>query len=166
MTAMRLERPNYARAAQRAADLLAEFGYEDPPVNPAEIARGLGMKVYFVTFGAELSKISGYYDPNDNSISVNTDEYPQRQTFTIAHELGHKLLHEEWANSNDYQVLLRDSERQDIDPIEQEANCFAANLLVPKSMLRRYRHQDTESLATLFAVSRPTITWRIKNEFS
>lgn len=46
---------------------------------------------------------------NINEIYVNKNEYPKRQTFTIAHELGHKILHEPWPVSQDYQVLLRDT---------------------------------------------------------
>ena len=156
--------PNFTRAEDAAYNLIREFGYRKPPIDPAQIARELGMKVFFVDFDEDDSRISGYYDCADNSIKVNADEYARRQTFTIAHELGHKVLHEDWAKSSAYRVLMRDQSANRMDPVEREANAFAAHLLVPRKMLRRYIHEDVDTLATLFAVSRPVIVNRIKTE--
>ena len=156
--------PDFKRAEQAAYNLIREFGYYNPPVDPARIAREMGIKVFFVEFDGEDSLISGYYNYEDNSIKVNVEEYPRRQTFTIAHELGHKVLHEEWARSGSYQVLMRDQSANRKLPVEREADAFAAHLLVPRKMLKRYIHEDVGALATLFAVSRPVIVNRIKNE--
>jgi hypothetical protein len=90
-----LEKPNYARVRREVRHLHEEFGVTAPPVDPVRIARGIGVTVYFVIFETDKQNISGFFDYEERAIFVNRDEYPLRQTFTIAHELGHKILHEE-----------------------------------------------------------------------
>jgi Zn-dependent peptidase ImmA (M78 family) len=158
-------RPDYFKAKAEAIRILNEFGLSEPPVNPADIAQQLGIRVVFVGFTPEYDSISGFYDFDDETIYVNKHEFPLRQTFTIAHELGHRLLHTEWAKSSDYKVLLRGDANGD-DPIEMEANSFAANLLVPRFMLDKYwKELPPEHLSALFAVSVPVIRYRISFEY-
>ncbi|MHA4738787.1 ImmA/IrrE family metallo-endopeptidase [Dyadobacter sp. MSC1_007] len=157
--------PDYDRAKGEAIGLLQKFGLEKPPVNPMDIAKHLGVKVSFVEFEKKLNNISGFYDFEEDTIFVNMDEYPLRQTFTIAHELGHRILHAEWAKSSDYKVLLREDNLSN-DPKEAEANTFAANLLVPRFMLDKYWDGlPTTQLSELFAVSVPVIKNRISFEY-
>lgn len=152
-------------AVAKAAALLAQFGFQAPPVDPVQIARELGFAVHFVQFKDRSSTISGFYDAEERAIYVNRDEYPLRQTFTIAHELGHALLHQEWAASEEYKILRRDQEPNG-DPMEQEANVFAAHLLVPRFMLDQYKDRlDPPKLSKLFTVSIPVINNRIKREY-
>ncbi len=166
MMAHVLEKPDYARVKREVRRLHEEFCITEPPVDPIRIARGVGVIVYFVTFEREKQNISGFFDCDERAIFVNRDEYPLRQTFTIGHELGHKILHEEWARSSDYRVLLRDSSYQSDEVHEKEANAFAAHLLVPRSMLDRYwKRLSVEKLSTLFAVSEPMIKNRLSFEY-
>ena len=110
--------------------------------------------------------VSGFFDPEENVIYVNKEEPPLRQTFTIAHELAHALLHKEWAGTDDYKVFWRDMSRNSDDPHEKEANAFAANLLVPRKMLDEYFSGLTEAdLSRLFAVSVPVISNRLAFEY-
>ena len=160
------EVPDYKKAQQEALDLLDKFGYTSPAIDPVKICRDLGIRVYFSDFTGEDDKISGFFYGEKNEIYVNKNEYPQRQTFTIAHELGHKIMHEKWLNSSDYKVLLRNSINDSDDPKEKEANAFAAHLLVPKFMLDKYyRIASIEELATLFMVSVPVIRARMRFEY-
>lgn len=156
---------NFVKAVTAAKSILEEFGFSAPPINPVTIARDMGVRVTFVELPAKHQNVSGFYDATDDAIYVNKDEYPKRKTFTIAHELGHRVLHREWAASNDYRVLLRDPSLI-IDAREQEANAFAAHLLVPTKMLATYRHvASIEELSNLFVVSMPVIRNRLKREF-
>lgn len=160
-------KPNYQKAKQAALDILKSQGLIEPPMNPAEIARNLGVNVFFVKFSdPEVAEnVSGFYDAGEDAIYVNKDEAPKRQTFTIAHELGHRILHREWAESTEYKVLLR-QDGNSVDPIEKEANAFAANLLVPRHILDKYyRYAGVEKLSELFAVSVPTIKNRLSFEY-
>jgi Zn-dependent peptidase ImmA (M78 family) len=148
------------------ANIHRQFNIIDPPVDPVAIARNLGVKVHFVAFKKVGTGISGFYDADDNAIYVNSDEFPLRQTFTVAHELGHKILHEDWAKSTSYKMLLRNAGEQSTDPYEREANAFAAHLLVPRFMLDLYWRKNTlEDLSRLFAVSVPVIQNRIAFEY-
>jgi Zn-dependent peptidase ImmA (M78 family) len=161
-----LQKPDYARVKREVRRLHEQFVVTNPPVDPARIARGIGVSIYFVIFEPTKQNISGFFDCDESAIFVNKDEYPLRQTFTIAHELGHKILHEEWAKSNEYRVLLRDSDLQSDDFHEKEANAFAAHLLVPRFLLDRYwQSLSAEQLSTLFAVSVPMIKNRLSFEY-
>lgn len=160
------EKPDYDKAKQEALKILDNFGYNTPSVNPIKICRELGIRVYFSDFQDEDDKISGFFHAEKNEIYVNKNEYPKRQTFTIAHELGHKILHEDWLISQEYQVLLRDSTAMIKDFREQEADVFAAHLLVPKFLLDRYyKIASIEELSQLFVVSMPVIKNRIQFEY-
>lgn len=161
-----LNKPDYQRVKSVVRGLLTEFDITIPPVNPVEIARAKGVRVTFVDFSGTADGISGFYDCDENAIFVNKHEFPLRQTFTVAHELGHALMHKEWAASENYKILLRDSDYYGTDSYEKEANAFAAHLLVPRFLLNEYWEGNTaESLSRLFAVSVPMIKNRLAFEY-
>ncbi|NVK21691.1 MAG: ImmA/IrrE family metallo-endopeptidase [Kangiellaceae bacterium] len=153
-----------AKAKQKANDLLEQFGISDPYINPVLIARELGVQVKFATFSQEFSNVSGFYDVDTDTIFVNEEEYPLRQTFTVAHELGHRILHKDWAASNQYRVLLRNDDEPK-DSYEKEADEFAGNLLVPRFLLDKYKQLSKQDLSKLFAVSVPVINIRLNKEY-
>lgn len=161
-----LLKPDYARVRREVKRLHEEFDIKTPPVDPSRIARGLGISVFFVKFGVAQQNVSGFYDCEENAIFVNKEEWPLRQTFTIAHELGHGVLHKQWAMSSEYRVLMRDQAYNGDEPHEKEANAFAAHLLVPRFMLDEYwQRLSIEQLSQLFAVSVPMIKNRIAFEY-
>jgi len=158
-----LVKPDYRHAQREAIRLLNEAGVIEPPVNPVAIANYVGVNVRFVAFQGESVGVAGLFDPVQNAILVNQEESGVRQTFTIAHELGHKVMHEEWANSQAYKVLWRDPSRRPNDRWEKEANAFAANLLMPREMFDKYRSYPTSMVARIFAVSEEAARWRQQN---
>jgi len=71
-------------------------------------------------------------------IGVNSEHSRTRQRFTIAHELGHLLLHaDEEFHIDEKRPLARrdDVSSQATDAREIEANQFAAELLMPKALV-------------------------------
>lgn len=163
-----LEKPDYERAQAEALRILEACGVIEPPVDLLKIAEDYGIAIKLVQLSEKYSYVSGFYDAKKDAIFVNSEEFPRRQIFTIAHELGHRFLHKEWAESNEYQILLREQLDQPSDEWhEKEANYFAANLLVPKfmldDMLNKYKSVSVDSLATVFCVSRPMLTYRLKH---
>ena len=73
------------------------------------------------------------------AIVVNKSHSDVRQRFTIAHELGHLLLHGYKSAHADraFKVRLRDSHSSEGSVLEEiEANRFAAELLMPACLLR------------------------------
>lgn len=123
-----------------AEALLRSYRIESPPVPVERIAKGEGLAVRKQR-NAD-SEISGFlYRSSTRSIvGVNLSHAPVRQRFTVAHELGHFLLH---AGSSDevhvdrgFDVKFRDDlSSQGTDPEEREANLFAAELLMPRRFL-------------------------------
>jgi Zn-dependent peptidase ImmA (M78 family) len=153
MFSPKLNRPDYRRAEREAIRMLNEAGVYEPPVNPVSIAKSVGVEVKFVNFAGASEGVSGLFDPQKNEILVNRSEPGVRQIFTIAHEIGHKVLHEEWAKSEAYRVLWRDQRQQTNDRFEQEANAFAANLLMPRQMVKQFRNLPLDRMAKIFAIS-------------
>ena len=75
-------------------------------------------------------------------IGVNALHHPNRQRFTAAHELAHHELHPDEIRNEVhvdevFRVLRRDDvAAQGVDWREIEANAFAAELLMPRSLLQ------------------------------
>jgi IrrE N-terminal-like domain len=87
--------------------------------------------------------LSGLLLPSLGEIWVNAHEgreWPGRRRFTIAHELGHWRLHRHHQQGVYCRPAAIDAgsaaERPALPPAEEEANLFAAALLMPAAMLR------------------------------
>lgn len=158
--------PNSARwdlAKKTADDLTAP--YRTPPIPVLEIAERNGVDVVFADFGAHSDKVAGFCDFKNKRLYVNKEDRTERQFFTIAHEFGHWMLHRDifLAHPEQYPVLPRFQSVDTHNPMEQEANCFAANLLVPARLLRPVISAPTSSLASIFRVSRTMMEFRVNN---
>jgi Zn-dependent peptidase ImmA (M78 family) len=122
-----------------AAALLIENGITEAPVPASKIAKAKGARIYVDSLEGDLSGFL-YRDKAQAVIGVNTSHSPARQNFTIAHELGHLLLHdqEQLHVDHEFRVRLRsDASSQGTDEAEQEANFFAASLLMPREFIER-----------------------------
>jgi hypothetical protein len=109
--------------------------------------------------------ISGLLLPSRGEIWVNAEEareWPPRRRFTIGHELGHWVLHQRGQASLFCRHGTVDPdegeqpERPPLDPIEEEANWFAASLLMPAPLVRRHYERtggDFQALCRIFNCS-------------
>ncbi|KKS31857.1 MAG: hypothetical protein UU93_C0013G0012 [Candidatus Amesbacteria bacterium GW2011_GWA2_42_12] len=157
---------NFSRCETLASDLLVKYGVTEPVVNVFQIAKGEGLELRFIKMPEKLQSVAGFLDIDKKIIFINNDDPTNRQTFTIAHELGHfKLDHK----PEEYSVLLRHTTfNGNYTPVEQEANCFAANILVPKKMaeeiIDKYKitKDDIDLLAKMFGVSNEMMAFRAK----
>jgi Zn-dependent peptidase ImmA (M78 family) len=157
--------PDYPKARTTALRVLQDNHVVRPPVIPREMAESYGLRVEVMELPSDLMRVAGFIDFNQSKIFINSADHYNRQAFTIAHELGHFLMHKDLFEKHPqrYKVLLRMPLGSENDAIEQEANAFAAELLVPLKMIRRYRQYATEDdLAKLFAVSPEVIRYRLK----
>lgn len=162
------------RAVKEAANrLLIEQGITQPPVPVEEIAEAVGVRVRYSPFEGELAGMLVRGD-GQAIIGVNSLHHPNRQRFTIAHELGHLLLHKgEVHIDRSFRINKRDGVSSlGGDPEEIEANRFAAELLIPFEMLAGdllVRDIDVENegeikiLAKKYQVSLQAMTLRITN---
>lgn len=80
-----------------------------------------------------------------------------RTRFTVAHELGHILL----GHVGTYRLVNREPSEAD-NPIEQEANIFAADLLAPACVLWGCGAKTAEDIAALCNISMQSAQIRAK----
>lgn len=129
-----------------------EFRKENQSFNMRNIVKDLenciesfGIKVFYSDMSAfdYPDAVSGYTRVNDRNkpeIVVNSNHVEGRRRFTMAHELGHILMHWNWPkqqlNKNDVSILYRDENSEILsNEVEREANEFAAQLLVPLNVI-------------------------------
>lgn len=121
------------RSAEQAAQrLLRKYAISAVPVPVEHVAELEGAEVIRRRFKGSQSGFV-YRDGDRAIIGVNSSTSRRRQRFTLAHELGHMLLHESDALTVDRAVQFRDGvSALGIDTREIEANAFAAALLMPQ----------------------------------
>lgn len=158
-----LSSPRWTHAEKKAEELTS--GISAPPIPVYEIAESNGINVLFANFGANAEKVSGLCDFQNARIYVNQDDSPERQSFTMAHELGHWILHRDFylKNPDQYPILPRFSSPDRNNPMEKEANKFAACLLVPEKLLKPVMGAPVSALAGIFGVSRTMMEFRLRN---
>ena len=163
---------------KRVESLLRVHDVLAPPVPVEKIAKALGVKVHRVPFEEDLSGMI-YMDGETPIIGVNARHHVNRRRFTVAHELGHLMLHRNTLAGRvhvdrRFPVLMRDAtSASGLDSREIEANQFAAELLMPKSFLvleiRRKKAFDIDDdkpvmeLANKFQVSKQALQFRLLN---
>lgn len=133
-------RPRYTLARSRARELLERAGVYDAPVPLEDLAKLCKATIRYEPFDGEVSGMVHCQPGGGGVIGVNSMHSSTRQRFTIAHELGHLLLHaEEEFHIDEKRPLARRDEvsSKATDPREIEANQFAAELLMPASFLRK-----------------------------
>ena len=161
---------------ERATQILSELGINLFPIPILKIAKLLGVQIHQYDLGENISGV--LVIKNDQGIiGVNPSESSVRQRFTIAHELGHYMLHRNLNESifvdREISVLFRS---QNSSPgelkREQEANAFAAAILMPKDMLLEQIQKNyiditdevaLKGLAKKFDVSLIAMTIRVSN---
>lgn len=149
--------------------VLAENYIVEPPVDVYELAENYGLKVREEHFAPSFSHVSGFIMLENGTprIVVNSADSDNRKKFTVAHELGHWLLHKKELSANPkVGVLFRiPLGKLNTDPLESQANAFAANLLVPSEMLKEKKKTITtqKKLAEFFGVSEEVIGYRLEH---
>lgn len=82
--------------------------------------------------------ISGYIEKRGKNWMIGINKYhsKKRQRFTMAHELGHYVLHRNNIGiKHEDMVLFRNNE---VNPMEVEANNFASELLIPREEFKKH----------------------------
>lgn len=115
--------------------------------------------------------IYGYFDHQRKTIYLNDEnQHITRKRFTLAHEIGHIILHEHLKN-NISTVFLRQDIVSPRNDLEAEANYFAGYLLMPdKNIEERLKFtvlmtsptEIVNTFAKTFAVSPEAMRIRLK----
>lgn len=171
---------NRQRIENSAQALIDDFGITSAPVPVQRIAEYLGIKLTRYQ-GSGVSGVLVIDQVGKATIGYNPTESIVRQRFTIAHELGHYVLHRNPTANKEvlfidkdfkFQVELRKEGGEYMNPRnEVEANAFAAALLMPEDLLRNeslnYNDlgelQVIKKLSMKFQVSSIAMTYRISN---
>lgn len=104
--------------------------------NPFEIASAENIHVFEWNLNKEVLGFYKYIRRNQ-FIYINSNISEDEKLFTCAHELGHSQLHDK-VNT----PFLKRYTLMSVDKIEQEANRFAVELLLPDQAI--YEHTDEQ----------------------
>jgi Zn-dependent peptidase ImmA (M78 family) len=145
--------------------LLTVFADENSfnlPMNIPKVVQALGLSLKEGDFKDE--EIVGAYDRASKTIYVAKNDNYSRKAFTIAHEVGHFVLHDEKVQEAFFRKNLIFVEKEKV-PVEREANLFAASLLMPRGIVLRYFKiiKQPDYLADIFGVSYSAMRLRLKN---
>ncbi len=165
-------------AIKKAKKLLVRAGIDlgsmdvtkDCSIDVNKIAQVLNIAVVQHPFAKEVSGVFFKKD-GDMFIGVNSKHSETRSRFTVAHEIGHYILHASEALHYDDHTKLpiefaffRSENVTNED--EREANHFAAELLMPEELIERCVEagiRSTIALAERFKVSDQAMTYRLVN---
>jgi Zn-dependent peptidase ImmA (M78 family) len=156
------ERHEATEAAER---VLADHWDGTIPVDPARIARSMGIKVIDAYLDADVDgAIRRDGKGKAARIYLNTENALTRKRFTCAHEIAHFVKH---SQEGEFEFIdYRDSLASTGEiPDERYANAFAAALLMPARHVRRLRDEglDDWTMAQRLGVSQPAMVNRLKN---
>lgn len=127
------------------------------PVDVIAIAQDLGLEP---TSAVMENNIAGYIRRDDLSVAgyrifYNREHHRFRQRFTVAHELGHYMMHRDLLGEGvGDDIMYRDGptnlDNKWITPVEErQANTYAANLLMPLPLIQHWRERGVSAIADL-----------------
>ncbi len=138
-----------------------------PPYNPTAIASSLGIQVVLAKFATENISAALFVSAGEQGgpkIFIKTTDNSLRQNFSVAHEVGHYVLHKKNFVDEPEQFWRDESEKRSGE--ELEANFFAAELLMPEEIFRARWHEagkQPEELSREFFVSVSAILFRARD---
>ncbi|AHL74614.1 hypothetical protein CH92_05690 [Stutzerimonas stutzeri] len=134
------------------------------PLDIHALTKALGIELLCVPMDDEVSgSLSAYPDKQGWLMKVNSLHHPNRQRFTIAHELGHYFKHRKTQENFVDQNFFRNSNS---NRMEAEANRFASELLMPETEFRervKSLNGSIEAVAQEFKVSTLAVRVRAKS---
>lgn len=165
--------PTQHKPAEAARQLLKSHGALTAPIDVRHLAAKLKIDVLYEDLDDD---ISGFLLLKNNKpyIAINKSHHPNRQRFSLAHEIAHFVLHSNPQKSLfvDRLVYFRNVASKSGEVREEiEANTFAAELLMPEFLLRNelknygeeLDENDIFKLANAFGVSSEAMGYRLAN---
>ena len=173
---------SFGTIERQAKQLLKANKIISPSVDVRSLARALGATI---KEEASDSDVSGalFREHGNILIGVNSSHSETRKRFTIAHELGHLILHDDPVRIDHHYMEIGQrsrmkpvAQRNQIssearDPREIEANRFAAALLMPTEFLERslrglrlpLTSKEIAELSNQYGVSTQAMVFRLIN---
>jgi len=157
-------------------NVLEEHNITKLPIQIDRIIEKRNLTIKYSDLGEGVSGLLLIRDET-GVIGINEFDPEVRQRFTLAHELAHYELHRNnkdlFIDKKGFTVLFRDGNSSTGEfKLEQEANAFAAAILMPEKFVIEevqknnydlYEDDCISELAKKFKVSTTAMTYRIAN---
>ena len=127
--------------------------------DPEEITAEMGIKVTY----EDLGRVNGYYNTSLGNKFIHINRRlklnDKKRKLTIAHELGHVILHDD-LNAR----FMAEHTYLSINKYEYEANKFAVHLLIPDDEFNESRMMGYTigQIASLYSISEDLIKLRME----
>ena len=164
---MSINQHRHEEIESETLSILDVYNIDKPVIDVTKITGDKGIEIKEVEMPEKYSDVAGFCDKEQKNIYINIKDNPARKLFTIAHELGHIFL-----GHKNYSVLFRIPKKDrdtEYKVEEQEANSFAASLLMPDFMVQEYLEKynlsksDFKTMASIFGV--PVEAMKIKLDY-
>jgi Zn-dependent peptidase ImmA (M78 family) len=163
---------------------LIDFNLLEAPINLERLAEKLKLSIEPQDLDDD---VSGFLLKNEGKsiIGLNRNHPNVRKRFTMAHEIGHFKLHNlesplfvdyfykgSMLRSKESNKIYRSTHHSNNPIMEKEANFFAANLLMPKILVKIHINELNDTLgyddklaklADIFQVSEQAMDYRLKS---
>lgn len=174
------------RTAGEVLTTMRETGVigDQAPVDVDAIAHALGVTLRYdptLAANAVIGQITFEHERPVVTLNPLENSYEPRRRFTLAHELGHLVLHSHHERKEFIDSQQSLSRRASFwHPVEAAANAFAAQLLMPRGLVTRegqalidhFRATSgdramsadafTQAMAERFAVSNQAMSYRLR----
>jgi hypothetical protein len=152
----------YSRAYihRQAVRLLAAAGISREPVDLRHVVSALNLELVTQAHSPFSSEAALEPMGDGHAIVLSGGGSERRRRFTIAHEIGHCVLHPDLARPERGGEVTEAGRVQ-----EREADAFAAELLMPEDLVRQAVDEhgaDVDRLADRFDVSRAAMRARLQ----
>ena len=154
-------------SATRPDAIALEYMRKSPPTDLMGLAADLGIQIVYDTesgdYAGSIEMLQSGLQPSFR-ISINAFDPPTRQRFTLAHEIAHFIKHRKQLEAGGirdnrmYRSLLP-------EPLEWEANRYAAQLLMPLSAMKKLWREgvkEPSEMAVRLGVSEQAASIRLQ----
>lgn len=146
---------SYQNSRNLSWEIIINEGINALPVKMSELCRKLQIDVVLTDSLGQSGDGKTMMLNGIPHILIDQTKSPERQRFTLAHELGHILL----GHVGRFKLLNREPNPND-NPIEQAANVFASRLLAPACVLWALDIHSADEIAELCQISKTAAEFR------
>ena len=139
------------KALKRAREILQQCNLSSAPINLDKIIEREGLSLDDWRFAGRIKE--AYLG---DSIGIKDTVNPKKRRELVAHALGHHFLHAGnhlYFETHDQFITFKQ---------EHEAQCFAAELLIPREALNNIKTSPIDELAEHFSVTEEFMKFRLE----
>lgn len=148
-------KPRISTSRNLARKVIKDYALTPPVPIEQILQERFGFNIVLIDVN---ENISAMVDLDDHYIGINQKHHINRQRFTLAHELGHHCLGHKERAFTEY-VQTPGKERSNL---ETEANEFAAELLMPLSVIKKVsKEMNADTMCNYFQVSKEALFYQL-----